>query len=104
VQNFIRWEKMLEHVHDVIQLPNFNFRPGMQDENEKLESFEESHALPVDRTGNALILFQKCLTDGDLAFEASQADGVIHGSGTNLHIVEIDGSHAGPQERAQEQP
>src|SRR6476620_10700515 len=74
----------------------------MQNENEELERFEESHPLSVHRHGIMFILVQKSFTDGDQPFEPRQP-GLIREYCIDLHIVETDSSHTRPQERTQEQ-
>src|SRR5690242_17175702 len=75
----------------------------MQNENEELESLEESHALPVHGSVASFILIQKFLTHGDQSVEASPAGSLIQWFKVDLDIVEFDGSHTCPQECAQEQ-
>src|SRR5688500_600418 len=103
VQDLISRKKMLQHEHDIVQFPHFNFRPGMQKENEELESLEEGHPLPVHRHVTTLILVQKSFTESDQPVEARQATGIIQWFWSDPEIVELDGSHPRPQERAKEQ-
>src|SRR5687767_3212488 len=94
---------MLQHIHNVVQFPYFYFRPGMQKENEEFESLEEGHPLPVHWHVITLVLVQKSFTESDQLVEARQATGIIQWFWSDPEIVELDGSHPCPQERAKEQ-